>query len=286
MLIGYLSLILRIVMLGAERIFLKKLEQYDSTTVASLFFLIATFFLSPVFLFLNPSDYRFPLLFMLFPLISSLFYSFGFFAYVKALSVGEASLVAPLYNSSILWLMIIGVLFLQEDVTVLRSFGATIMFVGLFFLYEGKVKDKLIAIKESKASIYMIIGSLFIAIGRGLDTFAIGEINEMLYSVFINFFVGLYLLIATIVRNQFKTVREIFETDPKSLIGAGIMNGWSFFFLLIAISELQVTVAEPLSLLSTFVTAFMARKFLQERIQEKLPGMVMMVTGSIVLVLS
>ena len=54
--------------------------------------------------------------------------------------------------------------------------------------------------------------------------------------------------------------------------------------LLIAITGLEVTVAEPASLLSVFVTAFLARVILKEEVKERLPGMVLIVLGAMLLV--
>jgi hypothetical protein len=44
-----------------------------------------------------------------------------------------------------------------------------------------------------------------------------------------------------------------------------------------------VTIAEPASLLSIFVTAFLAKKFLEEHVRERMPGIIIIVFGSIFL---
>ncbi|RMG36116.1 MAG: DMT family transporter [Methanobacteriota archaeon] len=282
MLIGYVALTLRVILLGTERIFLKKLERYNSVGVASLFFLIAGVLLSPVIFFIPSNAYHIPLKTFLLAILSSSAYAIGFFAYVKAISLGDTSLVAPLYNSSILWLMILGLLFLGDDVTVFRAAGGLLMFIGLFFLYRGSLKEKIKAILESKSSLLMIMGSLFIAFGRTLDTLIIRTINEILYAWLTNFLIGSILLVYLLVRGtRFPDLRAIIQGEPKHLFFASLSNGWSYLFLLIAIQNLQVTVAEPISLLSTFVTAFLAKKYLDEMVEERLLGMVIMIVGAV-----
>ena len=281
LIVAFMALFFRILLLGSERIFLRKLSQFDSIIVASLFFLGATFFLIPGILLVPYNVWFTGLDDLYLALISAIFYSFGFFLYVKALSVEDASLIAPLYNSSLLWLLLLGVFILEENVTIFRAIGAICMFIGMFFLYPGSPREKILAIQASKGSIFMIIGSIFLAVGRTIDTFAIRTINEIIYAIAINFFIGIYLLIASIGAKKIKDGILLLKKEPKFLILAGFVNGWSYLFLLIAIMGFGVTLAEPASLLSIFVTAFLAKIFLYEKIKERLLGSLVLVFGAI-----
>lgn len=283
LIVAFMALFFRILLLGSERIFLRKLSQFDSIIVASLFFLGATFFLIPGILLVPYNVWFTGLDDLYLALISAIFYSFGFFLYVKALSVEDASLIAPLYNSSLLWLLLLGVFILEENVTIFRAIGAICMFIGMFFLYPGSPREKILAIQASKGSIFMIIGSIFLAVGRTIDTFAIRTINEIIYAIAINFFIGIYLLIASIGAKKIKDSILLLKKEPKFLILAGFVNGWSYLFLLIAIMGFGVTLAEPASLLSIFVTAFLAKIFLYEKIKERLLGSLVLVFGAILL---
>ena len=283
LIVAFMALFFRILLLGSERIFLRKLSQFDSIIVASLFFLGATFFLIPGILLVPYNVWFTGLDDLYLALISAIFYSFGFFLYVKALSVEDASLIAPLYNSSLLWLLLLGVFILEENVTIFRAIGAICMFIGMFFLYPGSPREKILAIQASKGSIFMIIGSIFLAVGRTIDTFAIRTINEIIYAIAINFFIGIYLLIASIGAKKIKDGILLLKKEPKFLILAGFVNGWSYLFLLIAIMGFGVTLAEPASLLSIFVTAFLAKIFLYEKIKERLLGSLVLVFGAILL---
>ncbi len=284
MIVGYIALLARIIMLGLERIVLKFMNEYDSTAVASLFFLFAALFLTPVFFFVPVGVYSIfiPSLILL-TLTSSLVYSFGFYAYVRAISVGDTSLVAPLYNSSLLWLLLMSFLFLDEDITLYSVSGGIIMFAGMMLLYPGSIKSKLNAIRESKSSMYMIAGSIFIAIGRTIDTYIIQTIDEKLYAFLSNLFIGLFLLLLVIYQSNTQQIRNILRDKRKIIVLSGALNGWSYLFLLIAISFLGVTIAEPTSLLSVFVTAYFAKRFLDEKVKERIPGMILMIIGAILL---
>ena len=286
-LIGIVFLGGRISLLGTERIFLSKnqLGKYNSVVVASLFFGFASILLLPGLLLVPPNDYTIqtfkPLLFSL---LSSLIYSVGFYSYVKALSQEDASLIAPLYNSSLLWLLILSAVFLPDSLTVTRISGGLVMFLGFFFLYSGSLKEKLTKIRQSKASLLMISGSMFLAIGRTIDAYAVNlGANEILYAISMNFFVGVYLFVLVIFLKKTDDVKKILSQDKLTMLYGSICNGWAYLFLLTAILYLQVTIAEPASLLSVFVTAYLAKKYLQENVKERLPGIIIMLIGALLL---
>jgi transporter family protein len=281
--ISYIALSLRIFLLGAERIFLKQLEEYDSLIISAIFFLTGALFLSPIFLFISKETLLTGLEDLIYAFISSIIYTFGFFAYVKALSEEDASLIAPLYNSSLLWLLLLGLIFLGDNVGVFRALGGITMFIGVFFLYPGKITEKFKKIKSSKASLLMIGGSFFLALGRTVDAYAIRTIDSRIYAFSILFFAGLIFLLISIYSRRYNDGLRALKYDLKTVIFAGISNGWAYVMLLIAIAGLEVTVADPASLLSVFVTAFLAKLILKEEIKERIPGMLLMVLGAFLL---
>ncbi|MFX1283462.1 MAG: EamA family transporter [Promethearchaeota archaeon] len=283
--ISFIALSLRIFLLGAERIFLKQLEEYDSLIISAIFFLTGALFLLPIFVFIPIEVLLTGLEDLKFAFISSIIYTFGFFAYVKALSEEDASLIAPLYNSSLLWLLVLGLFLLGENVGVFRVLGGITMFIGVFCLYPGKITEKIQKIKTSRASLLMISGSFFLALGRTVDTYAIRTIDSRVYAFSILFFAGLMFFVIAIFTRRYYDGILAFRNNLKTIILAGLSNGWAYVMLLIAIVGLEVTVAEPASLLSVFVTAFLAKLILKEEIKERIPGMVFMVFGAILLVI-
>lgn len=283
--IAYFALSLRIFLLGSERIFLKQLEDYDSLVVSAMFFLLGSFFLIPIFLFIPLEILLAGLEDLVFAFISASIYTFGFFAYVKALSEEDASLIAPLYNSSLLWLLLLAFFFLGEQVGVFRAIGAILMFIGVFFLYSGSLSEKVRKIKSSKASLLMICGSFFLALGRTVDTYAIRTIDPRLYAFAILFFAGLFFSFISLLTKRYADGFLLLQNNLRTVILAGLSNGWAYVMLLIAISGLEVTIAEPASLLSIFITAFLARVILKEEVKERIPGMLLIVLGSVLLII-
>ena len=131
----------------------------------------------------------------------------------------------------------------------------------------------------------VIFGSSFIAVGRTIDTYIIRTIDPKVYAIMSNLFIGLFLLAFALYRRQGKEIPVVLKERPKTIMLAGLVNGWGYLALLIAISILEVTVAEPASLLSVFVTAFLAKRFLNENISERIPGTIFMVLGALILLI-
>ncbi|MGC9342611.1 MAG: EamA family transporter, partial [Bacteroidales bacterium] len=123
---AYLALAGRILMLGYERIVVKQLGQdSDSVGAAFLFFSIATLFLAPVLFFIDmPADWSF----LKWVFLAAAIYSNTFVLYVRSLSLGEASLVGPLYNFNIFFLLILTSIFLGEEITWLKVGGIFLLF--------------------------------------------------------------------------------------------------------------------------------------------------------------
>lgn len=273
----------RIILLAAERYFLKKLDRFDSFAVSSLFFLVAAILLIPSFIFIEE-----PISLDLFfqgknALISALFYSIGLYSYVKAISVEDTVLIAPLYNSSSLWIFIFGFVFLDENVTPLRVLGGILIFIGVFLLYKGNLHDKIQAIMNSQGSLYMLAGSVFIAIGRTIDAFSVRSADPIFFAFLMNFYLGLYLLFVTIILGKAKYIPQIFKEEPVNLFWAAFSNGWAYLFLLIALLEIDLSIAEPLSLLSLLLTALLGKYLLGERLKERINGTMIIIFGAFML---
>ena len=273
---------LRITLLGLERIFLKKLDRYDSVVIASLFFLLAAVFLTPIFFIIHD-----PILVLIYhalpALISSLFYAIGFFLYVRAIALEDTSLIAPLYNSSLFWIMILGATILGEKVTYIRVSGGVFIFIGVFLLYGGSITEKIQAIRNSRGSILMLIGSIFLAVGRTIDAAAVQTVDPSFYAFAINLTVGIYLFLFSVTTGRTADIFKSLREEPKNLVFAGITNGWSYLFLLVALQSIDLSIAEPLSLLSIFVTAGFAKIIFDEQVIKRIPAMFVILFGAILL---
>ncbi len=280
---AYLALAGRIMMLGYERIIVKQLgENSDSVGAAFLFFSIASIFLIPVLFFTEiPENWNF----LWWVLFASLIYSNTFVLYVRSLSLGEASLVGPLYNFNIFFLLILTSIFLGEKVTILKVTGILLLFYGTSFLNRQKNPFKSIkALFNDKACQIMILCSFLMAFGRTIDGFAVKNVSPLLYSFCLYTGISMFLFLYILFRKRWKTTVSIFRSRPIHSSVAAFINAYSYLFLVIAFTKIDVSIAEPASMLSMIVTVILAHYIFNEKIRDRLIGVIIMIAGAWLLI--
>ena len=278
MLIPYLALCGRIILLGWERILVKKLgEKSDSISGTFLFFGLGTIFLLPTLFFvdivLNTSI-------LFYVTLSSFVYSIAFWLYVKSLSEGEASLVSPLYNFNVFFLLILAVTFLGEKLSLFKILGLIFLFYGVSFLNrKGNILESFKAILLDKSCQYMIIASLLIAVGRTNDGNAIKITTPILYAFYLNVGISLFLFAYIMAKRNLSTTIRLFKEKTKIATLSGGINAYSYLFLLIAFTGIEISIAEPASMIAMIITVILAGRLLKENIKERLLGVAIMLIG-------
>jgi transporter family protein len=276
---AYLALTGRILMLGYERIVVKQLGQdSDSVGAAFLFFSIATVFLIPVLFFIDmPTDWSF----LTWVFLAAAIYSNTFVLYVRSLSLGEASLVGPLYNFNIFFLLILTSIFLGEEITWLKIGGIFLLFYGTSYLNKQKNPVKsLKALFRDKACQLMILCSFLMAFGRTIDGYAVQTVSPVFYSFALYFMISVFLLIYILIRGRWGFTIKLLKEKPVPSSIAAFINAYSYLFLVIAFTKIDVSIAEPASMLSMIVTVILAHFIFGEKIRDRLMGVVIMILGA------
>lgn len=282
MITGYLFLLGRIILLGYEKIVVKKVGDKSNSIVASfLFFFTATLFLLPfafnkgLFLDLKILKYGF---------LSGFIYSISFILYVKSLSLGEASLVGPLYNFNVFFLLILTTIFLREPFTPAKLIGLSLLVYGASFLNKQENLWKSLKILfERKETLLMMGSSFLIAIGRTIDGFVVGKLDPMFYCFFLYLVISIYQFLYIIFRREKREVVKLFKDKTGLVLIAGAINAYSYLFLLIAFKSIDVSIAEPLSMLSMIVTLILAKNTFKENIKTRSIGVLIMILGAWIL---
>lgn len=283
--IAYIALFGRVILLGYERIVVKKLgDRASSISGSFIFFFIASLFLFP-FVILSEPEFS-NLSFLKLAVLSSFVYSFAFWLYVKSLSSEEASLVSPLYNFNVFFLLFLTIIFLDESITPLKVIGLGMLVYGASFLKRDGSGNFVTTIKllfKNKGCQLMLTSSFLIAVGRTIDGFVVKEISPILYAFSIYLGISMFLLFYHIPGNQFKNTLKLFKNKTGLSILSGAVNAFSYLFLLFAFTEVEVSVAEPVSILSILVTVVLAGKIFKENIKERIIGVLVMIGGAYLL---
>jgi len=276
--IGILALGGRILLLGMERIFVKKLgENSDSACATIVFMGFGGILLFPLLFFTEFHYY--PLLWLTF--ITGIVYTAAFFLYVKALSIGEVSLVSPLYNFNIFFLLIFSAVILHESITVYKVLGITLLIYGVSFL--NRQKNFFLSIKAvyyDKACRLMIMCSLMIAVARVMDGYIVRKVPPILYALTGSATMLFYLLAYALWRNKISGAIHLVREKPLVSLASGFVNAYSYILMLVAFTVIQVSVAEPTSMISMIITVILAKYVFGEQIRSRLVGAVIMLIGA------
>lgn len=273
---GTLWMSVRILLLGYERIAGSKISKDSPTFVAAWgFFFFSFLAFLPFFKLLTFTS-------LLRSLLSGTIYSISFTLYTYALGHEDTSVVAPLYNLNAIFLVFLSSIFLGEKLSVWKVLGAVMMIYGVSYLKKGEnLRISYLNLFKSKGAVSMIVASLLMAFGRIVDRKFTVASDPLAYSVAIYLVISVYILIYGILYgNKPEDYLELVRTKWPHLIAGGICNAYSYYALLKAFDYLGVSVAEPLSMLSVFVTMLFARLLIKERIGLRLLAAVFLVTGA------
>lgn len=283
-----LALAARIVLLGFERIVVKRLgTNVDPFAPTFLFFALGAVLLLPFVPWDLPLE-EWKAMSVSFG--AGVFYAAAFTCYVHSLSTGEASLVSPLYNSNVLFLALLAFFFLGEPLTVPKIGGLALLVYGASHLNpQGSFLKSVKAILTDRPCRFMVLASLLIACGRVADAYVVSaaklSVDPVAYCFVLYSVIAFYVFIALAVRGRIKDISAMMRTRPIAATIAGGINGYSYLFLLVAMTQIDVSIAEPASMLSVLVTLFLARKAFNERIGKRLFAAAIMLAGAWLLML-
>ncbi|MHA1820955.1 MAG: EamA family transporter [Promethearchaeota archaeon] len=287
MLLEIFALIGRIILLGFERIFLKKSgENKDSVVSTFLFFSLAGVTMFPLLFFINLPIYTF-----LIAIPSALIYSLTFYLYTYSVSNYEVSLVTPLYNFNVFFLFLLSILFLNESFSYLKLFGILFLFYGLTYLEKNDKNTSLMqsikAVVNNKGCRAMALMSFLQAIGRSIDTFLVRDNRDPIgYTFALYALISLFIFISLIMQKKLKLIKGAYKESSKSFWLGGFSNAYSYLFLLVALLAIDISIAEPLCMLSIIVSIFLSYLFFKENIKYRVIGALIMFIGAFILVFS
>lgn len=278
--LSYLSLLGRIILIGFERVIIKELtDRKNNLSVTFIFFFLSLPFLLPfIFFYEKPENF----IFLKNVFISSIIYTNSFILYVKSISLEDVSLVAPLYNFNVFFLVILTSVFLNEKVTFIKILGLSLLVYGSSFLTRREnILESFKALFKNKGAKYMVLSSLLIAIGRTIDgSSAKMGVSSIFYSFFLYLFITVILFFILLFSRKFYEVGILLKNKLLFSSLAGLTNAYSYLLLLIAFRNIDISIAEPSTMLGTIITIIISKYFFKENIKYRLIGTIIMIIGA------
>lgn len=177
-------------------------------------------------------------------------------ASLKELNVSTYSIMSQL---STIFILILGILFLKEQIIQKKIIGALlILFANFIVLYK---KSKF---EWNKYYFYNIIANLTFAIGTTLNINISNQFNLPFYIAIT--FCSSAILIFIFERIKLKEIiKEYKKGDKQAIIIVSILDALTSLFLLKAYQLQSVTVIAPLCSLKTILNVFAAHFLLKEK---------------------
>ena len=225
----------RILLLGVERIVVKRLGQgADAFSAAFLFFWLGGVLLLPLVPWELWGEPLPPGRIVLGALASGAFYSVAFVCYVRSLSEGEASLVSPLYNFNVFFLALIAWAFLGEPLSASKLAGLALLVYGSSWLNRrDSVWRSLAALLTDRACRYMIVASVLIAVGRVIDKSLVAQAPPVTYVCLLYWIISGYILVYALLRRNAGDILHLLRARPGMALAGGAINGYSYLCLLL-----------------------------------------------------
>ncbi len=275
----YLALLYRIILTGYERLVVKKLgHEADSLGGAFLFNITAVLVLLPFSFFIEiPSDFGF----VKWGILSGLMYAIANNYYLRAYQGGEVSLVSPLYYFSTFFVLILSVTFLHETLTGSKILGTVLLVYGASMLSSQKNIFKALAVLvRDPHCAFMMVCSLFTSFGRVIDGGVVKSAHPFWYALTLYVFVSLYLGVFILVKKKTKSMLHLVKAKPGTAFLSGFLNSTTYLCGLYTFSKLEVSVAEPLSMISMVVTVLLGYWLLKENIKRRLLAVLIIFLGA------
>jgi transporter family protein len=287
MIVAVFALIVRIFLLSYERIAFKQASESRNSLISTfLLFSIAAVFLAPLLFFISWSLADF-----VYALISSIIYTVTFSIYIYVLANYDVSLVSPFYNFNVFFLLILSVIFLGESFSVFKVLGICLLFYGTGYLSKNNDEEtsffrSLKAVYKNRGCQLMMLMSLLMAVARIFDRININNIDPAFYSFALYFLISLFLGIIILATRKYKLLPKTIKGRWKFFLGGAGANAYSYLFLLIAITAIDLSIAEPLSMLSVIISIILSYFVFKEAIRERLKGAIIMFLGTILLLIT
>lgn len=290
--IGYLALLGRTVGLGLERPFVKALGRgRDSIAATTVYFGIGELLLVPVILWqwLGNPAYPGPIgAWIGWALASGVVYAIAFNFYVWGLSVGEVTLLAPLYATMFIWLYALDILFGHARFGWIPLLGILAVMAGVVILNIApgrrlsQVLNPLTVIRQPGAW-GMIAYAFGLALGRMFDKQAAEFAPPVLYAFIDN--APCVLAGAAVLAWRGHSGRMLALARERfwvALIGpfAGM---YAYVLMLIALDYFNPSVVEPVTQLSVLLAVGIGAWWFREPLRARWVAAVLVILGAALL---
>lgn len=221
---------------------------------------------------------------IIFLILSGLATGLSWLCYFKALQLGNVNKVTPIDKSSTILTMILAIIFLKEQITVLKVISIVLIGTGTYLMIERKEDNKVA--KDNKWLFYAIGSAVFASLTSILGKVGITGVESNLGTAIRTIVVLVMAWIVVFVTKKQSEIKNIDKRDWMFLILSGLTTGLSWLCYYKALQDGEASVVVPIDKLSIIVTIAFSYFILKEKLTIKaIIGFTIIIVGTLLLLI-
>lgn len=245
------------------------------------------FTMLPLFYVLLP-DWRLPLAAVPYLAVSGIVETLYFLSLGRAYELGDLSVVYPLARSSPLFLFVLAVFLLGEEVSMWGVWGILLVVLGVYMIHlRGlSLRDFAmpIASLRGRASQFALLTALCTSVYSLVDKLGVTAVSPLTYAFWLDVFVVAFLTPVVLWRRRWGLAAAEWRGNNLQILVSGFLMRFGYVLVLVAMSLAQVSYILALRQLSVVIGVALGVGFLGEKYGRiRLFSSVVIFTGILIL---
>ena len=221
---------------------------------------------------------------IIFLILSGLATGLSWLCYFKALQLGNVNKVTPIDKSSTILTMILAMIFLNEEITLLKVVSIILIGIGTYMMIEKKKDDKVA--NDNKWLFFAVGSAVFASLTSILGKVGIEGVESNLGTAIRTIVVLIMAWIVVFVTRKQTEIKNIDKKSWKFLIFSGLTTGLSWLCYYKALQDGQASIVVPIDKLSILITIAFSYFYLKEKLNKKsIIGLIGIVAGTLLLLI-
>lgn len=221
----------------------------------------------------------------IFLILSGLATGASWLCYFRALQIGNINKVVAVDKSSVVLTMVIAIVFLKEDITLIKAIAIILIGAGTY-LMVGENSNKPKGTEKSTWIIYAVLSAVFASLTTILGKIGITHIESNLGTAIRTFVVLIMAWILVFASGKKSLVSSVPKKEIIFISLSGVATGASWLCYYKALQGGYASVVVPIDKLSILVTIAFSYIAFKEKLSKKaILGLICMVCGTLMMII-
>lgn len=221
---------------------------------------------------------------LLFLILSGFATGASWLCYFKALQLGDINKVVPVDKSSTALTILLAVIFLHEEMSLLKAIGIVLILVGTFLMIEKKARNQAGEQKGKGWLLFAIGSAVFAGLTAIFGKIGIEGVESNLGTAIRTIVVLVFAWLMVLVSGKKKAIHRIPRKEVVFICLSGLATGGSWLCYYKALHDGLASVVVPIDKLSILITIAFSYLVFGEKLTRKAAiGLAMVVAGTLMM---